>query len=1262
MGLLNTNRTDSDPTLVESVTSQLIDDKFCKNGEFHAATAKKFVEELRERRDTLQQQVHDTRYSERILRDVNTHRSASKNAHKKSTFGGSPVLLGLDKVIIPLADQIAQMIADGADKETIQSVAEEFVRVYSPYETPNLVVTAWNNNNQVWAAALKIITPWTTRKDDTKKDTLESVNLDVEEPDHVQEVSKILGRDIASGYRLTKEDTEALKEGDFDLSRLNPGSTAFWSRPNSEGLAMADEKVSAEYPRSDEKVTYLSPRYRSKFSTKMTGYVMRNGEKHRFKIKLGAEVHSEIIVIRLRQYMGFHQDQMRHYPQLKMYLGDKSYAQWERDLQLKYGTEQLRRHILQRGQDEETGEAWVVFRDVAIEARPKTQIRVSAVDYGAYDGSRSREVRASALIYAFTAQGDHSTKNSREVLVQDEDGEYQVEHRVHDVGLALGRAPVVLQDSRDVLNFPLSKNKPEEYDRNYVWADKEGNKVSFIWNDFWHHLRDHSGATFSDFKWSARLIGSLTTDEIREAVVSGGIPTDLVESYVYHISNMRNRAVRAFALEQGEGSVPGRGPIQLTVPEPPTDLVRSDGYEVIKKGKIVGNYYPGSTVLPLLQETWFTRINGLFQGQSIGRDIGAHYVEASFAPLVRLDTHVGRTLWEREVPWTMTTFSVGIGLNATVARIVKPNRLYVGAEGRSRAYVVHDTLSFSVGVGFPAVSSALAKLGPEFSVTAELYRRRFQHVHFAESVSAGYRSPVQVHKITRLGNIESLAVAVLTPGDVLREFQAIGATSAVHLGFGLGNYIGSVGSSLSFEGGQTNWQTVTYTKDQLGSLHLLLENDSERTFGAGTEQFNVTANSVVNAAAFALGAHSNRINYKVWNIEVAPKEYDLEQATDGIKRSGSQAEELVATLKTLRRHPELALPEVRAASKVELPDNVKLRFRIQANKLEKRSNAQLLYLFNHDRKKEKTRVTVESDEYQYDFFSKSRSKRGYAGIEKTVLDLKTKNSVVREGTSKRLTVEMDRQNPRSLVVWVDVFDYKRTLDRRGLLKLLDSLNKRYQNPDDEGADFFVEPPMPTEEPYKRIYANSRIYVNGDKLIKLVEEKTPKELFAEIQSVAKDPIGFHNKRKIKQGFKQLTKAVEELNKLTPGEDAEKQTIKVQDRLAVAALRLVNALYQSKTWGVSYLHKLFGSNGMLVVGEVFGVHERTNMLQDPDWVSRLRYAGKSWGKLTNVPPISRFVRVDQPTPANEHAMLDIPMERFLGTIVTGYSGGMVGLGSR
>ena len=83
MGVLNSE------TKVKDVTASFIHDKFRNDstGEFDEAKAQSFADELQLRRKELQQQVHDTRYSERILRDVLSHRDALKNAHKKSTFG-----------------------------------------------------------------------------------------------------------------------------------------------------------------------------------------------------------------------------------------------------------------------------------------------------------------------------------------------------------------------------------------------------------------------------------------------------------------------------------------------------------------------------------------------------------------------------------------------------------------------------------------------------------------------------------------------------------------------------------------------------------------------------------------------------------------------------------------------------------------------------------------------------------------------------------------------------------------------------------------------------------------------------------------------------------------------------------------------------------------------------------------------------------------------------------------------------------------------
>ena len=77
-------------------------------------------------------------------------------------------------------------------------------------EPQNPRVTAWNTNNDVWAVPLKMVTAWSRRKDDSRqrKESLEAVNLDVEEAHHVQEVSKILGSEVTSGHRLSIDETK----------------------------------------------------------------------------------------------------------------------------------------------------------------------------------------------------------------------------------------------------------------------------------------------------------------------------------------------------------------------------------------------------------------------------------------------------------------------------------------------------------------------------------------------------------------------------------------------------------------------------------------------------------------------------------------------------------------------------------------------------------------------------------------------------------------------------------------------------------------------------------------------------------------------------------------------------------------------------------------------------------------------------------------------------------------------------------------------
>lgn len=132
-------------TQIKDVTAGFIHEKFRNDltGKFDETKAKLFADELELRRKNLQQQVHDTRYGERILRDVLSHRDALKNAHKKSTFGSGNILRGMDVAVLPQVHRIVQMIREEKPEEEIRLAAEAFVRVYSPYEMPvrNLVLS-----------------------------------------------------------------------------------------------------------------------------------------------------------------------------------------------------------------------------------------------------------------------------------------------------------------------------------------------------------------------------------------------------------------------------------------------------------------------------------------------------------------------------------------------------------------------------------------------------------------------------------------------------------------------------------------------------------------------------------------------------------------------------------------------------------------------------------------------------------------------------------------------------------------------------------------------------------------------------------------------------------------------------------------------------------------------------------------------------------------------------------------------------------------
>ena len=1262
------------------VASDFIEDKFTRGGVFALDKAEAFLSYLKKNRDHLASDARETAISEWIQRDVQTHASALKEATKKGTHSGNNALSGYDAYVLPKAEAITAKIRAHHPPDEVRAEIEDFLRGYAPYYAPDTVSTPFTFNNQLVKLCWHVVVPHRIKKDDPC--ALEASNLVVEGANQ-REISALLQKEVAVGHYLAPSEIDQLKRGGFDISNIHPGVSAYLARTTPADVDRVRASRAHEFPGPDERSIYKEPRYRSSYSTKFTAEFERDGVTYKLKVKLGQEVHSHLISFRIREYLGFHQDQAQHRDEVTIYLKNKTYEQFERDLAVMYGISQLRQCIVRRGVDQRTGEEWVVFKDVMLESRPKHEIRVSTIDPGVYDGKNRRELRARILVNAFLGTGDTMVRNNRMVLCEKEDGQYLPEWRFHDTGISLGRR-MVFHSPRDLLNLPGTRNKIEEYDRDYIKCDNDGD-VTLVYNDWFNHNRDFEDTTYADLKWMARVITSLPDECLTKSIAESGLPGDLVSIYHFHIARMRNRLVDAFRLDRCYENIPGASPLISKIPLPPRSSINEEG--AVVNGKIVRKSYPGKIIYPQLQETWFTFLNSLlsFAAAAEYRRNIEHRLQGMYAvsagPIASATVTVGVDVLGDQVPASVGDFALTPGISVHVGRVVTPNENLFSAEGQGRPYVVRDRVSFSIGVGASFASDIVSAISAAAAGRLHVLRKSYEHIHYAESVSKGYLSKPRIIDAI-FGDMEKFALSSLNPGEVVRDGWEIGLNASV--GAQVATAVPGIGFSVlsNSASSKLEWMRssdVAYAKDPLGALHLLVEKDLESAAAFGVRAGFI---NLIEIRGSLLEAHAgaSRITQNYWNIQVVPPQYDLEMAHDALNQL--DRERLAIELKLLRHEPELVL---RRDPGVPLSQEIQLRYHLDAEKTEKVRRGAVAYIFNADRTRSETRFSADTKDYSYDFYRVSAETRDLNGFEEVFCDAATRNVLVREGTAKRLTVELDRASPRSFVGMLDVYDYHRAMKQSELVEFIGALNSRYSR---SASEPFFRTDLPeTTKRYNKVYANARIYINGDKLLGVLDDLGQSELERRIRLAFRSidtKIGGHGEEpsnladkidrkrlchKALEASRSLTRAAEELSALTVREGRHEvadsavspERRAAEEELANAAYSFVYALYKNK-YGVQPLLTLLGEECLLMIGEIFGVHQRTNSLQEDSWTSSIRFMGKSWGKLSKVAPVSHYVRHDQTTPANAFALPVVPIEGFVGTNVTGLAGNFVGLGRR
>lgn len=1243
-----------------------------QEGAFSLDKADAFVRSLEVKRSTYALHARETAKTERIQRDVWTNRQAEEDGERQGVFGRNAVLRGYDAYVLPHARRLVDMIRDGRPATELDAAAQDFVRGYAPFFAPNTARTMWTHDTTLFLMLKRIFFAAQFKKDDPK--ALEASNLVVDSHNHVA-IGACLQQALPVGHYLSPDELRLLKTRGFDISLISPGVSAFWRRTTIAEVDARHAHYAPMFPRPDEKVIYDGPRYRSEATTKFTGAYLRDGKKYRVKIKLGLEVHGDFIAGRLREYMGYSADQMQHREEIKMHLGNKSYDEFEREIGLKYGVVELNGNGCKRGEDPDTGEQYVTFKDVLLELHPEDEIRLSLCDVGSYDGVNRREWRSKDLLSACLGTTDGLPRNYRVVLRKTEQDKWRVEYRFQDLGRSFGSVPVIRR-LHDLLTFPLQYGKIEEYDRTFLKKRKNGD-IALIYNENFRRNRDVNDTTYNDLKWCARVFASLPEAVVRRVLEDVHLASDLMDIYMFHISNMRNQVVGAFDLDTNATNVLDHAPIAKTQLPKQKDINVGD---TVKHGKVVGTYYPGKFICPKLQQTWLMFFNQLFglagplSVPSFSKQVTDIYSTAIPNRVVSNTHTVTDTFFNNVIPPEVGKFSLSPGIMVRVGRSVGASAQLLNAEGKGNLFVVTDSLNFSIGVDSPFFKTVLSLLPLAVRAKLQVLNWSVQHLHFADNCLGGLVSAPRIQKAV-MGDPERFALLDLKPSEVLRNTWSFGldmglsvdlngvdpfsALSVPFLNTGVGVGLGWISNS-----------DLTFYKNVWGGLHLVRES-GQQAFGSFGGQVMNAQLVLLQSALLGLQKSQSSLAHECWEIEITPPKYDQESARHALTEN-VDVDALVNQIKRVRHHPELVTSEATAPS---LPDNFHLRYHSKATENSNTARASALFFLNYDRRDQRVDINIESETAQHEFIHLTRAKRAFTGYEMMVNG--TNNVAMPQGTSKKVSLEMDRDNPRNFVAIIDVYDYHLSLKHSDVLALITRLNRRYAK--DAETPFFSSDIPHVDNRYRKVYANGRIYVNGGKLLSVVESLSSEALEALVRgayaseatqdNASRFPSSLESgdrhricRAAVKWGRAVAVAAAGLAGHQHGAKSAKELAGKVaQDYLATVAGTFVYALYQSK-YGARLLKQIFGEDGVLVQAEIFGIYQQTGMLSNDMWQNDMRYCGESWGRLSKPAPIAHWIRYDQKMPRNVYAPPRVAWETLLGMQVSGRPGNIVGLGQR
>lgn len=1174
----------------DHTAEEFVSDVFLnETGNYDIVKASSFVDRLLQERKALKHDLFGTKFIEEVELELKSFEKAKKNAIKEVKKKKNNLLYAYDKKLIPLAEKILKAIEGNAPIEKINSDIDELIELYAVFYLPNAPRSFFHMDQNIWAIAKNL----NGYKFSKSIQYLEANNLKVGK-EYKDEVSSCLG-DVSSKHILTNNELGQLKDCGFDLSKLNPVKNPFWSNLDKKEKEKRRNLRLELFPDENDEIIFKEIKYSSAGSPKLKGeFIDKEGNKRSVKIKFAHEVHTEPVSTMLAKLIGFNQDHVLYKEEVKLYLEDDEdvdavITQWKR--KYKGLRQDISNYIKARSAPEDKKQ-WVVFRNALLESKDPKRKRLESFHPWGWDLPNRREHRAKVLWFGFLNLIDTKAGNHRVYLEEAKKGD-EVKYSLQDIGYSLQTG----LDLRNIYHgIKWSRNwGVNTYRPTFLsWNSKH---VHIHWAEVLLNKSMFTTTTFNDLKWFARKIARLTEDDYRYAFSLSGLPEDMQELYVYKILSRRNEVVQAFDLED-EFDL-------FSVPE----LNSYSPTEDIENGVYIRSNYENGTLLmnrrfrfePIIADV----LGGLFKLDWIRNNISAQISSSLSLEFDKLKNVLNPKTFKE-----FTFSGVQAGVKIQVNRYVDHNNQYISYKpDQSHAFVVRDKLKISFDLNSEIGKVIKNNFPLLINLKTQIFEREFEHIHFSNSWQEGYRSPFELLRLilTRKDKLPYY----LTKNEIFKVQDAHGIGVSATLQYN----IQGVNLDMTQDFSVVKSKPLFFGRDAMGEFFILDDDiyKRESRFSVSLGSLNLIIKKV---PLLDLSFSRMNLKYKSRYYTLGLKDYDLfsEESLNTIRRAEDSA-----AIHRIMNYPD--------------SDPVKkslLKVSVDGEGVKKNTNIEALVLFNSNKAQGhsivKVRTRGEEEEFSR-FYMRSES---FLGRDDILNILESGKMTVFKESGARLTVEANLKDIEKGMALVEYSSYRRKLSAKDLGVYLSDLNEKFQ--ENKSTSFFREL-TPVErkhkEGYLKVYSHVRVYIDLKRTLKKIKEMTRSEFsaFLRANALRRYKRNSASSRPVRNPqYWRLMESFQVLKQWNPELSNTFFTKHMGQVLSPIILR---------EKGLEKYREFFGDKGLLVFGEVYGVHPSISTMQQAEAVAGRRFTSHVWGEVKNSPPMRKFLKKNLLGPLSTYA---------------------------